>query len=114
MVPKTSVTVTGVFGTIARPIVLKLNSEFFLFANISSTVFLGGPPPIVNDTSDIKLSIVDSLNSVTGQRLIEIESVADIDPAIFTDLHNYNHENISIRLPRDQVFEDELYDYDRM
>jgi hypothetical protein len=94
--------------------VLRLNSEFFLAAAISSPVYLGGEPPIVNDTSDIKLSIIDSLNSVTGQRLIEIESLADINPAIFTDLHNYNHENISIRLPRDQVFEDELLEYDRM
>ena len=56
----------------------------------------------------------DSLNSVSGQQLIEIESLADIDPAIFTELHNYSQKNISIRLPRDQMFDDELENYDRL
>ena len=108
------VTVNGEFGTFARPIVLKLNSEFFLASTVSSTFFIPQPPPVVNDTSDLQLSVFDSLNSVSGQRLIEIESIADINPAIFTDLHNYNQENISIRLPRDQMFEDELENYDRL
>ena len=65
-------------------------------------------------TSDIQLSVFDSLNSASGQQLIEIESLADINPAIFTELHNYNQENISIRLPRDQIFDDELENYDRL
>ncbi len=108
------VTVNGEFGTFERPIVLRLNSEFFLASTISSTFFLGGPPPVVNDTSDLQLSVFDSLNSVSGQQLIEIESLADIDPAIFTELHNYNQKNISIRLPRDQMFDDELENYDRL
>jgi hypothetical protein len=104
----------GNFGTFDRHIVLKLNSEFFLASTISSTFFLPEPPPIVNDISDLKISVFDSLNSASGQRLIEIESIADVNPAIFTDLHNYNQENISIRLPRDQMFDDELEDYDRL
>ena len=108
------VTVNGEFGTIERPIVLRLNSEFFLASTISSTFFLGGSPPVVNDTSDLQLSVFDSLNSVSGQQLIEIESLADIDPAIFTELHNYSQKNISIRLPRDQMFDDELENYDRL
>ena len=109
------VTVTGEFGTFERSIVLKINSEFFLFSTISNKFFFAGqPPPIVNDESDIQFNVSDLINSTSGQRLIEIESIADIDPAIFTELHNYNQENISIRLPRDQMFEDELEEYDQL
>jgi len=103
----------GEFGTFERPIVLSLNSEFFLASTISSTFFLGGPPPLNNDTSDIQFSVFDSINSVSGQQLIEVESLADIDRAIFTDLHNYDTQEISLRLPRDQIFEDDLDEYDR-
>ncbi len=108
------ITVNGEFGTFERPIVLKLNSEFFLASTVSSTFFLGGPPPVNNDTSALQISVFDSINSVSGQQLIEVESIADIDPAIFTELRNYNEEDVAIRLPRDQVFEDELDTYDRL
>ena len=107
------ITVNGNFGTFARPIVLKLNSEFFLSSNIGNPIYFPKPPEIVNDRSTIKRSSFDQLNN-SGQRLIEIESIADVDPAIFTELHNYYQENISIRLPRDQMFEDELEKYDRL
>jgi hypothetical protein len=30
------------------------------------------------------------------------------DPAIFSDVRNYTYGQIAIRLPRDQLFEDEL------
>ena len=103
----------GEFGTFERPIILNINSEFFLASSISSTFFLGGPPPINNDTSDLQFSVFDSINSVSGQQLIEVESLADIDPAIFTNLQNFNMLEISIRLPRDQIFEHELEAYDR-
>ncbi len=103
----------GEFGTFERPIVLNLNSEFFLASTISSTSFLGEPPPLNNDTSDIQFSVFDSINSVSGQQLIEVESLADIDRAIFTDLRNYDTQEISLRLPRDQIFEDDLDAYDR-
>ena len=34
----------------------------------------------------------------------------EIDPAIFTEVTNYDLEEIAIRLPHDQLFEDELGD----
>jgi hypothetical protein len=102
------ITVFEEFGTIERPIVLRLRSEFFLDSVLSSTYFNGGEPPIVNNVSDLQVSVFDSVNSVSGQQLIEVESIADIDPAIFTAIRNYNYDDISIRLPRDQLYEDEL------
>ncbi len=106
------ITVNGAFGTFERPIVLRLNSEFLLASTVSSTYFLGGPPPVNNDTSAIKLSVFDSINSVSGLQLIEVESLADLDPAIFSQIYNYALLDVSIRMPRDQVFEDQLDEYD--
>jgi len=103
----------GNFGTFDRPIVLKIRSEFVLSSIISSTFFPDGKPPIYVDTSDISFDIFDSINSVSGQQLIEVESVADINKAIFTDLQNYSSQEIAIRLPRGQIFEDELDLYDQ-
>jgi hypothetical protein len=51
---------------------------------------------------------VDAIGSASQQRLIEVESIEDIDPAIFTAVRNYNYDDISIRMPRDQLYEDEL------
>lgn len=42
-----------------------------------------------------------------GEQLIEVESLADIDPAIFTPVRNYVYQDVSIRLPSDQLYEDE-------
>jgi len=108
-----AISVNGNFGTFDRPIVLNINSEFVLSSIISSTFFPNGKPPIYLDTSDISFDIFDSINSVSGQQLIEVESVADIDKAIFTNLQNFNSQEIAIRLPRDQIFEDELELYDQ-
>ncbi|VAW67357.1 hypothetical protein MNBD_GAMMA08-287, partial [hydrothermal vent metagenome] len=104
----------GSFGTIQRPIVLRLRSNLSLLSTISSLFFLDGPPTTVRDNSVLQ-------QSVSGQQLIEVQSLPDVDevdsltdvhPAIFTDLRNYSSEEIAIRLPRDQMFEDELKEYD--
>lgn len=42
-----------------------------------------------------------------GEQLIDVESLADIDPAIFTPVRNYVYQDVSIRLPSDQLYEDE-------
>jgi len=105
--------INGNFGEFERPIILKINSEFVLSSIISVPFFPDGKPPIFVDTSDISFDIFDSINSVSGQQLIEVESVADIDKAIFTNLQNFNAQEIAIRMPRDQIFEDELDLYDQ-
>jgi filamentous hemagglutinin family protein len=42
-----------------------------------------------------------------GEQLIEVESLADIDPALFTQVRNYFYRDVSIRLPSDQLYEEE-------
>jgi hypothetical protein len=42
---------------------------------------------------------------------VELETLAEINPAIFTDVRNYASAEIAIRMPRDQLYEDELDEY---
>ena len=56
------------------------------------------------ETGIIDLS---ELLSASNELLVELESLEEIDPAVFTEVRNYSFENISIRMPRDQLFEDE-------
>ena len=46
--------------------------------------------------------------SIAGEQLVEVEEIDEIDPAIFTAVTNYFFDDISIRLPDDQLYEDEL------
>ena len=34
------------------------------------------------------------------------ESLEDVDPAIFTDVRNYNQDEIALKMPEDQVYKD--------
>lgn len=38
--------------------------------------------------------------------MIEVEELTEIDPAIFTNVRNYVYQDISIRLPSDQLYEE--------
>lgn len=59
-------------------------------------------PAEVNDDTKYYGDVVGA-----GDQLIEVESLAEIDPAIFTPVKNYVYQDVSIRLPSDQLYEDE-------
>ncbi|PCK06944.1 MAG: hypothetical protein COA42_16885, partial [Alteromonadaceae bacterium] len=59
--------------------------------------------------SDIELSDPSALGSVS-ELLFEIETIDQIDPAIFTRVNNYIHGDISIQMPCSQRFDDECGD----
>ncbi len=99
----------GTFGSVVRPLVIRLKDEILINTRQSiSPRYVPQPPRIVNDLSDIKFDFIDASNAVIGEQLITLEELEDIDPAIFTDVRNYTYGQIAIRLPRDQLFEDEL------
>lgn len=41
-----------------------------------------------------------------ADQMIEIETLAEIDPAIFTNVKNYFHQDVSVLLPADQRYDD--------
>jgi len=98
--------VSGNFGTQQRLISVYVKNEFTLFSQ-TSAVYYPIQPKIINDQSDFKLQALDSLSNLSGQQLIEVESLAEIDPAIFTDVRNYYHEDLAIMMPDDQLYTEE-------
>ncbi|MDH5652746.1 MAG: hypothetical protein OEZ39_12900 [Gammaproteobacteria bacterium] len=95
----------GVFGTVARPISLYIRSELRLFSQVSVPWFyLNHVPPLFEDSSVSTLAVFDF---GLGQQMIEIESLAEIDPAIFSAVKNYIHDEIAIKLPDDQRYTEE-------
>ena len=104
----------GSFGSAVRPLVIKIKDEILINTRQSiSPRYVPRAPLIVNDLSDIKFDFFDASNAVAGEQLITLEELEDIDPAIFSDVRNYTYGQIAIRLPRDQLFEDDLIDTDK-
>ena len=95
---------SGTFGSAGQPVSIKVNNEFKLFS-LQSAVFKIGNPLIDNDSSTAKIAITDAFSNLAGQQLIEIESIGDVDPAIFTDVRNYSHSDIALMMPADQRFD---------
>ena len=103
----------GTFGSVERPLTLDVPGSVLIDTRTSYFPRFVPPGPESLDTRGIDFTIIGAVSAVAGEQLVEIESLGDIDPAIFTELHNYNQEDIAIRMPRDQLFEDELEEYDR-
>jgi hypothetical protein len=59
-------------------------------------------PDDINDETKYYGDVVGA-----GEQLIEVETLADIDPAVFTQVKNYFYQEVSIRLPSDQLYEEE-------
>ncbi len=51
-----------------------------------------------------------SFVSSVSDLLVDVESLQEVDPAVFTEVRNYSHDNISIRMPVDQLYGDEYED----
>ncbi len=57
--------------------------------------------------SSIKLSISSLFSLLSNQKMIEVESLFDLDPAIFTAVTNYYHDDLAIMMPEDQLYTEE-------
>lgn len=62
----------------------------------------GVEPAVLSDDTPYYNDVVGA-----GEQLIEVETLSDIDPAVFTQVNNYIYQEVSIRLPSDQLYEDE-------
>jgi hypothetical protein len=72
-------------------------------ARTSSVIWYKGRPKTVVDTS------TPLQNLVSNEQLIQIEALSEIDPAIFTSVSNYIHDEVAILMPADQRFDDDEY-----
>ncbi|PUA26878.1 MAG: hypothetical protein B0W54_20865 [Cellvibrio sp. 79] len=90
------------FGERNRKIVMHVPDEYYQNARLSFVHWPKGKPKFMQDFSKVPN---ESLISGRDQ-LIQIEGLSEIDPAIFTNLRNYVHDEVAILLPVDQRFED--------
>ena len=103
----------GTFGTIKRPLVLNVQESVLINSRSSlNPIFYPNQPRTVDDRSLLQFNAFDALSTLSGGQLVEVETLAEINPAIFTDVRNYASAEIAIRLPRDQLYADELEEYE--
>ncbi|VAW59628.1 Alkaline phosphatase, partial [hydrothermal vent metagenome] len=105
----------GTFGTFQRPITLDVPQDGSVLIATRASFDPQFAPPRPDDvvTQGIDFTALGAISAAAGEQLVAVESLGDIDPAIFTDLQNYSAEETSIRMPRDQLFEDELDERER-
>ncbi|HEY5604375.1 MAG TPA: hypothetical protein VIM41_14840, partial [Gammaproteobacteria bacterium] len=98
---------TGSLGTITRPLVINVPGAVVI--NTLSSVdplFLVQPEPLINQ-SRVRFGISDAKAEVGGSQRTEVDALAIIDPAIFTKVKNYREDDSPIKLPPDQLAEEE-------
>jgi filamentous hemagglutinin family protein len=95
------------FGTPVQPIRVRVNNDFILIGVQASVHYFGAAPVTVTTSEDLSLLVVSTVAGLSYQQLIEVESLSEVDPAIFTDVRNYTMDEISVRLPSDQGYEEE-------
>ena len=96
------------FGTQTSPIGLRVNDDFTLLANQGVVYYLGNRPKTVTTTADLLQLAIRGFIGISSQQLIEVETLGDIDSAIFTEVRNYNHDDIAILLPDTQRYDDNI------
>jgi filamentous hemagglutinin family protein len=101
-------TMPGNFGTVSRPIVVYAPHDITLVSMISfDPVFLpSSRTGTVADFSPLRFSAFDILTGLAGEQVTQVENLETLDPAIFTEVHNYNLSDISILMPSDQRYDE--------
>jgi hypothetical protein len=97
-----SLFVNGVtnFGINEAPIRLRVNDQFTLIASRGVVQYFGGNPRNITTSADLIES--DASRNLGGQQIVNIDSLASIDPAVFSEVRNYNYGDTALRLPSDQ------------
>ncbi|MBI3560399.1 MAG: filamentous hemagglutinin N-terminal domain-containing protein [Gammaproteobacteria bacterium] len=94
----------GTFGSPFSYISVRVQDAFYLSSlpHQAYVYFFDGVPPI--RPGDI--NVFTGLDGINLQ-MIELESLGDVDPAIFTAVKNYYYEDIAIKMPEDQRYGDD-------
>ncbi|MBL4703688.1 MAG: hypothetical protein JKY54_04155, partial [Flavobacteriales bacterium] len=96
----------GTFGSVIRPLVLRVRDVVNISVRTSFSPLFDAPLPEINDSDSLfSFSSLDTLSALAGGQLVEVESLVEVDPAIFTDLRNYNNHEVAVKLPNDQLFD---------
>jgi len=101
--------VRGNLGTLQRPVVLDVSGKVELFMRASLDPIYIAPVPNpetdIRDESVLQFTSADTLAAANGVQITEVETLLDIDPAIFTDIRHFVVGSEPVLLPRDQLFD---------
>lgn len=101
--------VRGNLGTLQRPLVLDISGKVELFMRASLDPIYIDPVPNpetdIRDESVLQFTSADTLAAANGVQITEVETLLDIDPAIFTDIRHFVVGSEPVLLPRDQLFD---------
>jgi hypothetical protein len=88
-------------GSPGRPISLSVNDTFTFYGARGYVYYFNDVrPKHYFGTADLVESA--GINSLSGQQLIDIESLGEVDEAVFTAVRNYYYEDVAVMLPADQ------------
>ncbi|MCW8901365.1 MAG: hypothetical protein OQK95_11890, partial [Gammaproteobacteria bacterium] len=99
---------TGIVGAPGASFITDVPNEIEVVLSSGSNYieYYGNvPPKLFTGDNDYKNRALQAIESLSGQQLIEVESLAEIDPAIFTDVRNYSHSDIALMMPSDQRYD---------
>ncbi|MCP3690363.1 MAG: hypothetical protein GY784_18325, partial [Gammaproteobacteria bacterium] len=99
--------VAGTFGSFERHLVLNVTGDVVINTRGAFDPQFVPPGPTSVVSTGIDFSAASTASAIAGEQLVEVESLSEVDPAIFTALRNYSQEEISIRMPRDQLYGDD-------
>jgi hypothetical protein len=97
----------GSLGAIGRPLVINVPGSVVIQTLTSvDPIFLVEPDPLINQ-SRVLFGVNDAKAEVGGSQRTEVDALAIIDPAIFTKVKNYREDDTPIKLPADQLAEED-------
>lgn len=96
----------GGLGQPLYPLVVYVKDNLVLVSALPSWVkyAFDARPINIDDSGTISGDIADLIRA-GNELLVEIEPLTDIDPAVFSSVRNYAFDDISIRLPDDQLYD---------
>ncbi len=98
----------GTIGSRTRPLVIYTQDTLFIEGITSWQPIwaFNARPRIVQNASTIQSDLQELIN-VASEQMVEVESLKDLDPAIFANITNFFYNDISVLLPSDQRYDDE-------
>jgi hypothetical protein len=97
----------GSLGEPGRPLVINVPGTVVIntFTSVAP-IYIALPANII-DTSRLLFDINEAIAEVGGNQRTEVDALAIIDPAVFTQVKNYSEDLYPVKLPPDQLLNED-------
>jgi len=100
----TALIVSGTIGLVNRPLVIDGSTVTVNSRRTWKPIF-ASPGTAYTDIAGSSASASD-ITATSHEQLVQVETLAEVNPAIFTSVRNYVYDDIAILLPEDQRYDD--------